>query len=151
MESNQLRELYQELILDHSQHPHNFKVLDGANHIAEGNNPLCGDQITLYLQVEDDLIKDISFKGHGCAISKASTSIMTTILKGKTVAEAHDIFEKFQHMIKTGEYEIDEMGKLAVLAGVHKYPVRVKCAILPWHTVVKSLENVETSQVFSTE
>lgn len=148
---DKLRELYQSLILDHSRHPHNFKVLDRANHTANGYNPLCGDQITLYLNIENGIIKDISFQGQGCAISKASTSIMTTILKGKTIAEAQLIFNKFQHMIKTGEYDIDQMGKLAVLAGVHKYPVRVKCAILPWHTAIKSLESGEISQTFSTE
>ncbi len=148
---NDLRELYQELILDHSQHPHNFRVLEGANHKADGHNPLCGDQITVYLQVEDRCIKEISFQGQGCAISKASSSIMTTILKGKTVEEAQKIFEQFQRMIKTGEYDIDKMGKLAVLAGVHKYPVRVKCAILPWHTVIKSLQSANSEQVYSTE
>ncbi len=148
---DELRELYQALILDHSQHPHNFKVLDSANRTADGHNPLCGDQITLYMTVENEIIKDISFQGQGCAISKASTSIMTTILKGKTVAEARAIFDKFQHMIKTGEYDSNEMGKLAVLAGVHKYPARVKCAILPWHTVVKSLQTDDNSEIFSTE
>ncbi len=148
---DELRELYQSLILDHSQHPHNFKVLENANHSANGHNPLCGDQITLYMKVENDVIKNISFQGQGCAISKASTSIMTTILKGKTIVEAQSIFDKFQHMIKTGEYDVVEMGKLAVLAGVYKYPVRVKCAILPWHTALKSLENGTIPQTFSTE
>ncbi len=148
---DELRDLYQSLILDHSQHPHNFKILSDANRTADGHNPLCGDQITLYLNVEDDVIKDISFQGQGCAISKASTSIMTTILKGKSITEAQSIFDKFQHMIKTGEYNIDEMGKLAVLAGVHKYPVRVKCAILPWHTVVNSFNSTDQSEVHSTE
>ena len=146
-----LRELYQALILDHSQHPHNFKVLADANLTANGHNPLCGDQITLYMQVEGNIIKSISFQGQGCAISKASTSLMTTILKGKTIAEAHQIFDKFQHMIKTGEYDIDEMGKLAVLSGIHNYPVRVKCAILPWHTAINSLESDDKTQIFSTE
>jgi len=148
---DKLRELYQSMILDHSQHPHNYKVLAGANLTADGHNPLCGDQITIYIKVENDLIKEISFQGQGCAISKASTSIMTTILKGKTVNEAQAIFIKFQHMIKSGEYDIEEMGKLAVLAGVHKYPVRVKCAILPWHTAVNSLKSTDQSEVFSTE
>ena len=148
---DELRELYQSLILDHSRHPHNFKVLDSANHTADGYNPLCGDQITLYMNVENDVIKDISFQGQGCAISKASTSIMTTMLKGKTISEAQSIFDKFQHMIKTGEYDIDQMGKLAVLAGVYKYPVRVKCAILPWHTAINSLESDDDTQIFSTE
>jgi len=148
---DELRELYQSLILDHSRHPHNFKVLDSANRTADGYNPLCGDQITLYMNVENDVIKDISFQGQGCAISKASTSIMTTILKGKTIAEAQSIFNKFQHMIKTGEYDIDQMGKLAVLAGIHKYPVRVKCAILPWHTAINSLKSEDKAKIFSTE
>jgi len=148
---DKLRELYQSMILDHSQHPHNYKVLAGANHTADGHNPLCGDQITIYIKVENDVINEISFQGQGCAISKASTSIMTTILKGKTVNEAQAIFNKFQHMIKSGEYDAEEMGKLAVLAGVHKYPVRVKCAILPWHTAVNSLKSTDQSEVFSTE
>ena len=148
---DELRELYQSLILDHSQHPHNFKVLESANHTADGYNPLCGDQITLYMKVDNDVIRNISFQGLGCAISKASTSIMTTILKGRTITKAQSIFDKFQHMILTGEYDIDQMGKLAVLAGVYKYPVRVKCAILPWHTAIKSLESEDKTKIFSTE
>ncbi len=137
-----LRELYQQLILDHNQHPKNFKELENATAVAEGHNPLCGDEITLYLIVENNQIQDISFKGSGCAISKASASIMTTLIKGKTVQEAEHLFQEFHKMITTGETS-DKMGKLAVLAGVHKYPSRVKCAILSWHTMNNALQGKE--------
>jgi len=137
-----LRELYQQLILDHNQHPKNFKELENATTVAEGHNPLCGDEITLYLIVENNQIQDISFKGSGCAISKASASIMTTLIKGKTVQEAEHLFQEFHKMITTGETS-DKMGKLAVLAGVHKYPSRVKCAILSWHTMNNALQGKE--------
>ncbi|MFQ6677707.1 MAG: Fe-S cluster assembly sulfur transfer protein SufU [Fidelibacterota bacterium] len=133
-----LRELYQQLILDHNQHPQNFRKLDHPTSVAKGHNPLCGDEITLYLTVENDQIKDVSFKGSGCAISKASASIMTTLIKGETIAEAEHLFEQFHKMITTGEIS-EGMGKLEVLAGVHKFPSRVKCAILSWHTMNNAL------------
>ena len=126
------------LILDHNQHPQNFRVIEDATDTASGHNPLCGDEITLYLYVENEEVKDVSFQGSGCAISKASASIMTTIIKGKTVKEAEGIFDQFHIMITTGETTGD-MGKLAVLAGVHKFPVRVKCAVLSWHTMNNAL------------
>ncbi len=132
------RDLYQQLILDHNRSPQNFRNMEDATTSAEGHNPLCGDEITLYLKIENGKIDDISFMGSGCAISKASASIMTTLLKEKTVEEAESLFEKFHTMITTGE-KTGDMGKLAVLAGVHKFPSRVKCAILSWHTMNNAL------------
>ncbi|MBI4536366.1 MAG: SUF system NifU family Fe-S cluster assembly protein [candidate division NC10 bacterium] len=137
-----LRELYQQVILDHYKRPRNFKKLDGATRQAEGNNPLCGDQITVYLHMDGDLIRDISFEGAGCAISQSAASLMTTVLKGKTKAEAGALFEKFHEMVTGGENAVDpmELGKLAVFCGVKEFPVRVKCASLPWHTMRAALE-----------
>ncbi len=144
-----LRDLYQQLILDHNQHPRNFGVLEGAGLRAQGNNPLCGDQLDLYLELGEDRIKDISFEGSGCAIFKSSTSIMTTVVKGKTRAEALEVFERFHRMATTGEMDSAEMGKLAALANVHKYPVRVKCALLAWRTLEAALQ--EQGEIVSTE
>ena len=137
-----LRELYQEVILDHSKRPRNFGRLEGANRKAEGYNPLCGDQFTVYLQLEDDVIKDVRFEGAGCAISKASASMMTASLKGKTKAEAERLFERFHQMVtgQDGKPDPAELGKLAVFAGVCEFPVRVKCASLAWHTLHAALE-----------
>src|SRR5439155_913712 len=135
-----LSDLYQQLILDHSKSPRNFHKLEGANRTAQGHNPLCGDNITLYLILEGDTIKDISFLGSGCAISKASASILTASLKGKTKAEVKQLFDKVHEMVTTGKRDGADLGKLAVFAGVHKFPARVKCAILPWHAVVAALE-----------
>ena len=148
---DELRELYQQVILDHNKNPKNFGKIEGANRTAEGYNPLCGDRIDLFLHVEDDVIKDISFQGNGCAISKSSASVMTTVLKGKPVAEAEQLFRKFQKLI-TGEAEaldMDELGKLAIFAGVREFPLRVKCAGLAWHTMVAALKN--ESRPVSTE
>lgn len=138
---NDLRDLYQQLILDHHQHPRNFGVLAEANRSADGNNPLCGDQLHLSVLVEDGTVKDIKFEGSGCAIFKASASIMTTVVKGKSTAEVQDLFDAFHHMATTGEADPDKMGKLAALADVYKYPIRVKCAMLAWRTLTASLEN----------
>ena len=135
-----LRELYQQLILDHNQNPRNFHQPEGANREAHGHNPLCGDEIDLYLTLEDGVIQDIGFLGSGCAISKASASIMTTVLKGKSRTEALDLLEHFHLMATTGEVDEAKMGKLAALTDVHKYPVRVKCAMLPWRTLEAGLE-----------
>ncbi len=137
-----LRELYQEVILDHNKNPKNFRKLESASHTSEGYNPLCGDRINLYLQIENDHIKDISFEGSGCAISKASSSVMTDELKGKSLAEAKELFKKFQGII-TGKTETDFTGldKLSVFAGVREFPVRVKCAALAWHTMLEAIEN----------
>ncbi|HET6842349.1 MAG TPA: SUF system NifU family Fe-S cluster assembly protein [Candidatus Angelobacter sp.] len=144
-----LRDLYQEVILEHSKRPRNFRVPQGANRKAEGYNPLCGDHFTVYLDVENGAIRDIGFEGEGCAISKASASMMTQILKGKTTAEAGAMFEKF-HALVTGKNGVpEELGKLAVFAGVSEFPVRVKCASLAWHALHAALEG--TQEAVSTE
>lgn len=147
---SELRELYQEVILEHSKKPRNFRVLDGANHKAEGFNPLCGDHFTVYLDVKDGAIHDVGFQGSGCAISKASASMMTQMLKGKTAAEAEDIFTRF-HDLVTGHAGGDgqDLGKLAVFAGVSEFPLRVKCATLAWHALRSALRGEE--QAVSTE
>lgn len=141
-----VRELYQELILDHNQSPRNFRKLNNPTCSAEGYNPLCGDTITVYLHLSEEssdkdvVIEDISFQGSGCAISKASASIMTAELKGKTITEAEAIFESFRATVTTAGDVPKDIGKLAVFAGVRKYPVRVKCATLAWHTLASSLK-----------
>jgi nitrogen fixation NifU-like protein len=139
--------LYQEVILDHNKNPRNFGVLETATHKAVGHNPLCGDQIEIYLNVEDDTITDVKFKGVGCAISKASASIMTTVLKGKTIPEVKDLFERYHKVLTSKpdeEVETESLGKLAVFAGVREFPVRVKCATLPWHTLMEALEKKDS-------
>jgi nitrogen fixation NifU-like protein len=135
-----LTELYQQVIMDHSRSPRNFRRLEGANREAEGHNPLCGDEVRLYLLMDDDVVKDITWQGSGCAISKASASILTTALKGKTRDEVNRLFEKVREMVTTGKQNGEDLGKLAVFAGVHKFPARVKCAILPWHAVMAAVE-----------
>jgi len=138
-----LGELYQELILEHSKAPRNYRKPDGANREAEGYNPLCGDRCTVFLDVEGDAIKDIGFQGSGCAISRASASMMTQSVKGKTRAEAARLFDDF-HRLVTGDEKAmasaQEMGKLAVFGGVSKFPARVKCATLAWHTLQSALQ-----------
>jgi len=145
-----LRDLYQEVILEHSKQPRNYRVLPSANRQAEGFNPLCGDHYTVYLEVEGEAIRDISFQGTGCAISKASASMMTQSLKGKTRQEAEKVFEKF-HKLVTGQNgsQSEGLGKLAVFAGVSEFPVRVKCATLGWHAVRAALEGQQ--ETVSTE
>jgi len=148
-----LRELYQEVILDHNRSPRNYGKPAHSTHHAEGDNPLCGDHLDVYLTIENDLIKDIAFEGKGCAISKASASLMTASLKGKTVEEAKALFEQFHELITKGEEDIpdfDVMGKLAVFAGVRSFPLRVKCASLAWHAVLSAL-NDENGTVATTE
>ena len=138
-----LRELYQEVILDHNRRPRNFQKLDGANRAAEGYNPLCGDQITIYLRLEDGVVRDVSFQGSGCAIVKASASMMTASVKGKTAAEATALFKAFHTMVTADlATAIDplELGKLGAFSGVREFPIRVKCATLPWHTLRAALE-----------
>ena len=138
-----LRDLYQDVILEHSKAPRNFRELAAANHKAEGFNPLCGDRFTVYLDLEGDSIRDISFQGSGCAISKASASMMTQSLKGKTTAEAEKLFGRFHEMVtghEPSEAEQAELGKLTVFSGVSEFPVRVKCATLAWHTLHAALE-----------
>ena len=140
--SDDLNDLYQEVILDHNRNPRNFRALPDANRRAEGDNPLCGDHFTIFLKLDNDVIRGLSFQGAGCAISKASASLMTELLKGKTVPEARNYFAQFQRMLATGQPGDDEevMGSLCALAGVHKFPMRVKCAILSWHTLLAALD-----------
>jgi nitrogen fixation NifU-like protein len=139
-----LSDLYQEVILDHNRRPRNFRRLDGASHHAEGYNPLCGDRVTIFLKIDDDRISDIAFEGSGCAISKASASLMTDRLKGSTVAEAQALFERFHRMVTTPPSEpIEELGKLSALGGVREFPVRVKCASLAWHTLKAAMDREE--------
>jgi nitrogen fixation NifU-like protein len=144
---NDLRELYQQVIFDHYRKPRNFGRLEHANRQAQGYNPLCGDKVTVYLQVEDDIIRDASFEGSGCAISTASASLMTDSLKGMRVEDALATMQRFHGMV-TGTAD-SELGKLDVLAGVREYPQRVKCATLAWHTLQAAIEN--TSAPVSTE
>ena len=137
-----LRDLYQEVILEHSRTPRNYRPLANANRKAEGFNPLCGDHFTVYLDVQNDAIRDIAFEGSGCAISKASASMMTQSLKGKSTAEAEKLFDQF-HKLVTGAAkkngDAKELGKLSVFSGVSEYPARVKCATLAWHTLHAAL------------
>ena len=139
-----LRELYQEVILDHGKHPRNHRFPEPYNREGRGYNPLCGDRVTLRVQLDGDKIADIGFIGQGCAISQASCSTMTEALKGKTVAEAEALFEKFHRMVTSDDEsgdDIDTLGKLAVFAGVREFPMRVKCATLGWHTLNQALHD----------
>jgi nitrogen fixation protein NifU and related proteins len=138
-----LDELYQEVILDHQRHPRNYTRLPNANRQAEGNNPLCGDHVTVYLDIENGVIRNIGFEGEGCAIAKASASMMTSAVKGKTVAEASEIFKRFHQMVMGGKdpcFDIESLGKLAAFSGVSAFPVRVKCASLAWHTLNAAMQ-----------
>src|SRR3546814_361825 len=130
-----LRELYQELIFDHNRNPRNFHELPDANRAAEGYNPLCGDQLTVYLKIEADTVADVSFVGHGCAISTASASLMTEAVKGKPVDEVEELFRDIHAMLTQAHPEGRDFGKLEVLSGVREFPSRVKCATLAWHTL----------------
>lgn len=146
-----LRELYQEVILDHNRRPHNFGSLQGANRNAEGHNPLCGDRLTVHAEIEDGVIRRVRFEGAGCAISRASASLMTDAVHGKSVAEAEKLFDEFRRMV-TSEVGRDveaALGKLAVFCGVREFPSRVKCASLAWHTLHAALES--EAQPVSTE
>jgi len=138
-----LRDLYQETILDHNRSPRNYRSLADANHQADGYNPLCGDRLTLFLKIEDGIVRDASFEGSGCAISKASASMLTESVKGRTVAEVRALFERFHRMVTSSTETPDDfvdLGKLAALGGVREFPVRVKCASLAWHTLRAALE-----------
>jgi nitrogen fixation protein NifU and related proteins len=147
--SSELQDLYQEVILDHNRRPRNFRALKEGRK-AEGYNPLCGDRVTVYLTLDNGVITDVSFQGSGCAISKASASLMTESVKGKTVDEANALFERFQRMITApAEASVDNLGKLMVLAGVRQFPVRVKCASLAWHTLRSAVD--ARDEVVSTE
>ena len=149
---SEFRELYQEIIMDHNRHPRNYRKMEDATHVLDGRNPVCGDHYKIYLKVEDGIVKDISFEGDGCAISKASASVMTQVVKGKTVEEAKHLFNVF-HEIVTGEKRIDDfdenLNKIAAFAGVSEFPVRVKCATLSWHTM--NLALTEGGQEATTE
>lgn len=135
-----LRELYQEMVLDHGRHPRNFRAVDGANREAEGYNPLCGDKLKLELRVEDGVVQDAGFSGSGCAISTAAASTMTEAVKGRTVAEAEAMFESFHALVTGGAVDAELPKKLRVFSGVAAYPMRVKCATLAWHTLHAALE-----------
>ena len=142
-----LRDLYQEVIFDHNRNPRNFRIIEDADRSVEGFNPLCGDRLNLYLKIKDGVIEDASFQGSGCAISTASVSLMTEIIKGKAEQEAEDLFKTF-HQVATSEDEevnLEALGKLAVLAGVREYPARVKCATLAWHTLDAALHGDHAS------
>ena len=142
-----LRELYQQLILDHNQNPRNFREMENFDLFKKGHNPLCGDQLDVYLKVENNIINDISFIGTGCAISKASASIMTEELIGLNIQQTNSLFEQFREMAKTGKCADELPMKLNVLSGIYKYPVRVKCALLAWHTMHQSFDIENKSEV----
>lgn len=144
-----LNDLYQQVILDHSRRPRNFGRLPTANRTAQGQNPLCGDQVTLFIEMDGDCIRDIRFEGSGCAISKASASILTECVKGRSRDEVHALFDRVRALVTTGQCPDPALGKLAVFAGVHKFPARVKCAILPWHAALAAIEG--QSEPVSTE
>jgi len=145
---SELSELYQQVILDHNKKPRNFRKLPEAKHSAEGYNPLCGDHLTVYVNVEGDQVADISFEGSGCAISKAAASMMTQAVKGKTKQDAEQLFNEFHSMV-TGELDEEaqenSLGNLKIFAGVRDFPVRVKCATLPWHTLHAALNNEQSA------
>ena len=137
-------ELYQEVILDHSKSPRNFGELDQYTCTAEGNNPMCGDQLTVYVDVKDDIVSDVSFRARGCAISVASASLMTSIIKGKTIEEVNILFDKFHKLCMGDEVEDDDdIERLRALSGVSKFPTRVKCATMSWHAVREAVDNTE--------
>ena len=141
------RALYEQMILEHNKKPRNFREMEDADHVIEGYNPLCGDHFTVYLKLDGDTVSDVSFMGSGCAISKASASLMTTLMMGKSREEADALFHKLHNMVTSNpEDPIDEkdLGKLMVLAGVREYPVRIKCATLPWHALISAFEGKET-------
>ena len=148
---SELNDLYQEVILDHNKNPRNFREIENADKTADGNNPLCGDALRVYVSMEDDKVADVAFKGSGCAISKASASMMTQTVKGKSKEEAETLFHEFQQMV-TGELDTERdensLGRLKIFAGVLEFPARVKCASLSWHTLHAALNNEE---VISTE
>lgn len=150
---NELRDLYQEIILDHNKSPRNFHEMPDATHKVEGYNPLCGDRYTIFVKIEDGMVADVSFLGAGCAISKASASVMSSLVKGRSVEQARALFEQFHALVTTNreidEAELAELGKLGAFAGVRDYPARVKCATLAWHTLHGALSG--TSDSISTE
>ncbi len=144
---SELNDLYQQVILDHNKKPRNFRKPEVFNRTAQGHNPLCGDQLTVYLQLDNGVISDVAFEGSGCAISKAAASMMTQALKGKTTDETNRLFTEFHQMVTGDEDEEtpDDLGNLRIFSGVREFPVRVKCATLPWHTFKAALENQATA------
>jgi nitrogen fixation NifU-like protein len=146
--TDDLKELYQQLLLDHNKSPRNFRVLANANRTAQGTNPICGDNCTIYARLDGEVVQDISFQGSGCAISIASASLLTEIIKGKNKAEVKEMFDQVSDMLTTG-HSIGDLGKLSALAGVHRLPVRIKCAILPWHALAAAVEG--RGEIISTE
>lgn len=147
MSSGDLRDLYQQVIMDHNKKPRNFRDMSDANHLAHGNNPLCGDVLVVYLKLSDDVIEDVSFQGSGCAISVASASLMTEALKGKTMAEAEKLYDQVHKQMTGEDVDSSALGKLEVLSGVKEFPARVKCATLSWHTVHAAMESEHDSSV----
>ena len=145
---SELSELYQQVILDHNKKPRNFQKLEGANRMSEGFNPLCGDQLTVYMLLEDEVVKDVSFEGQGCAISKAAASMMTQAVKGKTKQDAEVLFDEFHRMV-TGQLEEEttphHLGRLTIFSGVRDFPARVKCASLSWHTMHAALHGQDVA------
>ena len=138
---SELSDLYQEVILDHNRRPRNFRTIENASHHADGYNPLCGDRLSLFVQVDAGIVTDIAFEGAGCAISKASASLMTDSVKGRAIDEVRALFERFHRMVTTPPgQDVEDLGKLLVLAGVREFPVRVKCASLAWHTLKAALD-----------
>ncbi len=145
---DELDQLYQEIILDHNKNPRNYGEMENPTHLAVGDNPLCGDHIEIFLKIEGNVISDIKFKGVGCAISKASASLLTTVLKGKTIDEAKNLFEKFHTLVTSdpsSPVHIDGLGKLEAFAGVREFPMRVKCATLAWHTLLEAIHSGEVN------
>ena len=138
-----LTDLYQSVILDHNRRPRNYKVLPAANRVGSGNNPMCGDLVTVYVKLEGDRIVDLSFQGSGCAISQASASLMTLSLKGKTVTEAESIYTGIHKLVTTGQVDENNLSDLAALAGVHQFPARIKCATLSWHAALNAMKGDE--------
>lgn len=139
---SELTDLYQEVILDHNRRPRNFRALDEPSRTQEGYNPLCGDRLIVYVKLAGDVIEDVTFQGTGCAISKASASLMTDALKGKTIVEAREMFDRFHDMVTSSpDMPTADLGKLSVFAGVREYPTRIKCASLPWHTLKAAVSN----------
>ena len=155
MADSELRDLYQEVILDHNKRPRNFRVMEDANHRADGHNPLCGDRVTVFVRLAGDRIEDVSFQGSGCAISKASASLMTDSVKGQSLGEVDTLFQGFQLMVTSApdtDVETDSLGKLAVFAGVREFPSRVKCASLAWHALRAALkDSSQVAAIVSTE
>ena len=141
MSSADLRDLYQQVIMDHNKKPRNFREMDDANHLAHGNNPLCGDALVVFVKLNGDVIEDVSFQGSGCAISVASASLMTEAIKGKTLAEAQEIYQQIHKQMIGEDVDASKLGKLEVLSGVKEFPARVKCATLSWHTMNAAMDS----------